>query len=152
MAALKIKILPRFIFVFRSLILPILQVVLYEIQRDFNFFVWGEKRPRLKIGLLQRSKFEGGIAAPNITLYYQAVLLDNWAQWWNPSVKQCWEIVQLDILQVLSEWALSVKFSSALDSRNNHIKILSRLWKKLQDLLPPGQSPLYGFRNLAFAL
>lgn len=95
--------------------------------------------------LLQQKKEEGGIALPNITIYYQAALLDNLVQWWNTKATHSWQIEQIFVEQPLSMWALSVISSSLIVTRNNHIKTLTRMWKKLQGHLAPGQSPLASF-------
>lgn len=90
-------------------------------------------------------KEEGGIAVPSITVYYQAVLLDNLVQWWNVKAKYSWEMKQIFVKQPLSEWPLSVIYSPNMDASNINVKILSRLWKKLKGCLAPGQLPLASF-------
>lgn len=40
-AVLKIKVLPRFIFLFRNLILPLSAKMLTDVQCLFNDFIWG---------------------------------------------------------------------------------------------------------------
>lgn len=101
--ALKMKVLLKFIFLFRNLILLIPVKVLIGIQSMFTSFVWDQKRPRFKAALLQKSKEEGSISLSNVLLYYQAVVLDYLVQWWNPSGKQSWECEQLDIPFPLTE-------------------------------------------------
>lgn len=89
-AALQMKILPRFIFLFRNLILPISTKVLSKVQCLFNEFIWDQKKSRIKISLLQKSKEEGGIVVPNVLLYYQAAVLEYLAQWWDLTGKISW--------------------------------------------------------------
>lgn len=79
-AALKMKILPRFNFVFQSLILAIPQGVLNRIQWEFNIFVCGGKKSRIKMGLLQWKREERSIAVSNIFLYHWAALLEHLVQ------------------------------------------------------------------------
>lgn len=76
----------------------------------FNSFVWDQKKPRIKAALLQKPREEGGIALPNVLLCYQAAVLEHLVQWWSPSVKQSWEIEQLDVPFPLTEWVLSMNF------------------------------------------
>lgn len=75
---------------------------------------WAYCRRRKRMGVY--------IAAPNITLYYQAALLDSLIQWRIPATKHCWMIEQLSTIQPLSEWALLLKFPEPLNSRNPHIR------------------------------
>lgn len=77
-AALKMAILPKFIFVLPSVILSIPLTPL-NTQHEFNPFIWSGKKPRWRINLL-REKEGGGLSVPNIVLYYQAALLENFAQ------------------------------------------------------------------------
>lgn len=61
-AALKMVILPKFIFAFCSLLLSIPLTMLNNRQREFIQFIWSGKKPRWQLSLLQKEKEEGGIS------------------------------------------------------------------------------------------
>lgn len=90
---------------------------------------------------LQRKKEEGWMV-PKILLYYQADLL---MQWWNSLLQYMWEFEQLRSSQLRTDWALTVNFSPPLVSLNRYVRVLSSVWKKLLNILAPGQSPLATF-------
>lgn len=117
--------------------------MIYSVSLIHLFGVGGNRDYRCTCCSKERRK--GVQSAPNITLYYQVALLDNLVQWWNSRIKYSWEIEQMSVNQSFSEWALSVIFSSSAASHNNNVKILSRMWKRLQGYLAPGQLPLASF-------
>lgn len=41
----------------------------------FNMFIWGERKPRIKHEILQQSIEDGGLATPNVIMYYHATIL-----------------------------------------------------------------------------
>lgn len=62
-AALKIKVLSRFVFIFRSLILPILLKILKGIQKMFVDFIWeGKEKPRVKTQIMQQEEEDQGLS------------------------------------------------------------------------------------------
>lgn len=64
----------------------------------------------MRMALLQQGARERCVALPNIAMYYQAALLENMLQWWDPSAKQCWRIEQLGLDLLLTEWILNISF------------------------------------------
>lgn len=64
------KVLPKFVFLFRSLILPLPSKTLSEIQCIFNNFVWDWKKSKIKASILHKKKGQGGLALPSVMIYY----------------------------------------------------------------------------------
>lgn len=58
---------------------------------------------------MQKTKDHGGLALPSTSLYYQATLLENLMQWWNPNDKLDWELEQFGVITPLIEWTLTMK-------------------------------------------
>lgn len=50
--------------------------MLDDIQHLFNVFIWDGKRPSITAGILPQEKEYGGVALPNVVLYYRAALLE----------------------------------------------------------------------------
>lgn len=78
-AALKMKRLPKFLFVFQNLILLIPHNILSEIKRLFNTFIWDWTHSRIKASVLQPRK--------EFSRYYNFIVSCHNAgkllQWWN---------------------------------------------------------------------
>jgi hypothetical protein len=82
-AAVKMNILPKFLFLFQMI--PILKKddSLEEWQRGINKFVWAGKKPRVKLKIIQDERERGGLKMPNLKLYYDAVALSAISYWLN---------------------------------------------------------------------
>lgn len=74
---LKLTILPRILF--------LLQMVPGQFK-----FVWGGKKPRLAMTLLQRSKLTGGLGIPNVFQYYQVIALQRVLNWRSHPTLKLW--------------------------------------------------------------
>lgn len=71
----KMTLLPRLLYLFRSLPIPIKKAQLLQFQSKIIKFVWGSKGHRCSKDVLFRSKRQGGLALPNIWWYYHAAQL-----------------------------------------------------------------------------
>lgn len=147
-SALKMKILPKLLFIFRSLILHIPKGVLFQIQKIFNTFVWMDRKPRIRATLLQQKQTKGGLALPNVAHYYQAAMLDHASQWMNASSRRMWELEQRGIAVPLSEWMLGT--SQTVNTSHTMTKILVSFWKKHREKVILGLSPLASFCGIPF--
>lgn len=81
---------------------------LHNIQQIISKFVWQEKKPRIRMGTLNKNIRDGGIAMPNLVNYYYAARLVNNKYCMPQRQKIYWGADQLGILLPLSEWALLV--------------------------------------------
>lgn len=64
--ALKMKVLPHLLFIFRALIISVPQKMLIEIQNMFDKFAWNGKKPRIGNAVLQQTRRCRGLASSNI--------------------------------------------------------------------------------------
>lgn len=83
LAAIKMILLPKFIFVFLNAILDIFSKLLKKIQNIVNKFIGGGKKTRLRMSLVERTLQEGGITHSNKVKYYEAAQLTACLEWWN---------------------------------------------------------------------
>lgn len=70
-----------------------------------NTFLWKDKKPRVKVELLQQIS-KAGIAYPSICKYYQASRLAAMALWWKEEEIDTWVFEQQGITTPLKEWVL----------------------------------------------
>lgn len=98
MAVIKMKVLPRLLFVFLLVILKLTKSRIGEIQKKLEHCIWEGKKSRDKKAVLQQSRKEGGLAFPNLWRYYQASLLENVIQWWNQANKDSWDTEQQNLV------------------------------------------------------
>ncbi|XP_041427773.1 Golgi phosphoprotein 3-like B isoform X1 [Xenopus laevis] len=88
--AVKMLILPRILYKFRALPIPLCTPFFHQLQRILNLFIWNYKRPRLSQKVMQASKRKAGLACPNVLTYYRAIILDQLADWHLPSGTKQW--------------------------------------------------------------
>lgn len=72
---LKTFILPRFLFLFRMLLLTIPNTDLQNWQRSLNNFLWSDRRHRISFQALRQSVRKGGMGIPDLYYYYVAANL-----------------------------------------------------------------------------
>lgn len=73
--AVKMTLLPRLLYLFRSLPIPIKKISLYKLQSKIIRFVWGKKGHRCSKELLFCLKTQGGLGLPKLWWYHQAAQL-----------------------------------------------------------------------------
>lgn len=118
-AAVKMKIIPKFIFVFHTLVLSLPLVTWRRIQASLSKFIWAYKKPRMKISTMQQTKSHGGIALSNILI--EAIL-----QWWSEDSRDIWEWEQEVESVSLRESVLSVRDHPDIQTNNMTANILSK--------------------------
>lgn len=74
-------ILPRLLYLLRSLPIRIPQSFFKQLQSLLIRFLWGHKRPRIKFALLTRPKDRGGMGLPHFQNYYMAAHLTRVIDW-----------------------------------------------------------------------
>uniref|UniRef100_A0A8C5LYE2 Reverse transcriptase n=1 Tax=Leptobrachium leishanense TaxID=445787 RepID=A0A8C5LYE2_9ANUR len=74
-AALKMSLLPKLLYLFRALPIALPRTYLLNLQSVLSKFVWRGKRPRVRAALLNQSIEGGGIGVPNVLMYYKASML-----------------------------------------------------------------------------
>uniref|UniRef100_A0A8C5QWS4 Reverse transcriptase domain-containing protein n=1 Tax=Leptobrachium leishanense TaxID=445787 RepID=A0A8C5QWS4_9ANUR len=74
-AALKMSLLPKLLYLFRALPMALPRSYLPNLQSVLSRFVWRGKRPRVRAALLNQSIENGGMGVPNVLMYYKASML-----------------------------------------------------------------------------
>lgn len=72
---IKMSILPKFLYLFQSIPLPLPASFFSTLRRHFTYFIWNNKRPRLRLSLLHLPYERGGLRLPHMKLYYWAAQL-----------------------------------------------------------------------------
>lgn len=105
-AAIKMKILLKFLFLFQAVVLWLTKSKLRQIQRMIENFVWAGKKARVSSNSLQKPKEGVGLLAfPNIERYYYAALMAYIVHWFDQE-DNSWDLEQLHIEIPLKEWCL----------------------------------------------
>uniref|UniRef100_A0A670K732 Reverse transcriptase domain-containing protein n=1 Tax=Podarcis muralis TaxID=64176 RepID=A0A670K732_PODMU len=81
MEAIKMNILPKMLFLFQNI--PVIRgpKIFKDWQKTLSRFIWQGRRPRIRFKLLTDRKERGGLAVPNLKLYYEAACLC-WVKDW----------------------------------------------------------------------
>lgn len=129
-AAVKMKILPTFLFLFQNGILHIPQVFLNKIQSLFNKFIWHYKKLRMCSIVLKLNPQQGGLVILNVHLYnndHHAATLLAMMQWWKSSNKLSWHMDHSADDNPLSVVAL-LPGNINLGTRNLNCIVFQRIW------------------------
>lgn len=94
---LKMSILPKFIYLIQALPIHIPPFFFRQIHALFIRFVWAHKRPRLRRSQMTLPKQFGGLALPDIRLYYMASHLGRILDWRRNGSSKLW--IQLEQAQ-----------------------------------------------------
>lgn len=74
-AAVTMKVLPRYLFIFQNVILYIPQAILNKIQGLLNRFIRNYKKPCVISAVLKLNPQQGELEISQFNLYYHAVIL-----------------------------------------------------------------------------
>ena len=72
---IKMTILPKFLYLFQSLPMPLPKSFFKEINRAFCRFIWNNRKPRLRLRLLYLPYDRGGLQMPSLQWYYWSAQL-----------------------------------------------------------------------------
>ena len=72
---MKMTVLPKVLYLFQTLPIPVPYVLLRKLQTDLLKFTWNYKRHRIPHSVLTAPRSEGGLAFPDLVRYYQAAQL-----------------------------------------------------------------------------
>lgn len=92
-SAIRSFIFPKYLFFFWTAAMNITQPLLNLWQTTLTDFIWSFKRPRLPRQLLTASRASGGLAVPNLSLYYDATLLLTLLKNCNPEYTADWKTI-----------------------------------------------------------
>lgn len=93
-ASVKMVILPKLLYLFQTLPIPVPSAELQKIQADMIRYIWNYKRHRIPRSVLLASRTDGGLSFPDITKYYQAAQLRALASWFTQRSYNKWTEIE----------------------------------------------------------
>lgn len=90
LAAYKMLILPKLIYFFRALPIPIPTSFFTAMQKQLLNFVWAGKRARFPVSLQRLHKSVGGLGTPSLKDYYMEAILDQLKGWFEQPTTKPW--------------------------------------------------------------
>lgn len=151
---IKMTILPKLLYLFRVLPIPIPAYYLRIIQRKANSFIWGSSKPRTKLHTLYLPKLNGGLGCPNFASYYRAAHIATLTKYHTQHESPLWvsiEAADCDPLSIANLLWLSPRDRRGLG--NPITKHFISMWDKykLRNQLQSLHNPLLSFyKNPAF--
>ncbi len=118
-STVKMNILPRVNFVFFMLPFFPSPNFFKEMNSLISKFIWGGKRPRVSLSVLQRAKPHGSLALPNLMLYHLAFQIRAMRVWVDTHSKVPWRSIESD--RVLPHRLQDLPFTG-VGSRSLHQK------------------------------
>lgn len=94
--AVKMNVLPRLLYLFRTLPVEVSQTQFREWDKWIARFIWHGKKPRIKFRSLQLSKAKGGAMLPCLQYYYYASQVIPLLQWCNPNLTAKWKSIEFN--------------------------------------------------------
>lgn len=85
---------PKYLFLFQTASLNVTQSLLNSWQRILTDFIWSFKKSCLPWRLLMASKALGGLAVPNLSLYYDAMILSTLLKHCNEEYTADWKVIE----------------------------------------------------------
>lgn len=152
-AVIKMVLLPKLILVFLNTILKIPYSMLNSIQAIINTFIWGHKKPRICLAIVEKRLQDGGVAIPNIRKYYDAAMLTACEKWWNMANNEASLILEQENSGgSLADWLVQkVPARSDIAQANWIVKSLSKIWLKYKKyLMPPYFRNVWNILILSF--
>lgn len=86
----KMTILPKINYRLQMLPVKIPQSFFKIIKTILLKYIWLNKKPRIKYTLITRKKEHGGLAVPDISRYYKAIVLTRMLEWTNKKNEKKW--------------------------------------------------------------
>lgn len=133
LAAFKMSILPKILYVFRTLPIQIPLTFFSNIRKIISKFLWSNGKSRCAHDILRRHRRVGGMGVPDIQDYYTATLLDQLRFWFTQPNTKPWcsleqEAIPLGSLQsLLHAIAISPNIKIGMDHPTISVSILA--WK-----------------------
>uniref|UniRef100_A0A8C5PIJ7 Reverse transcriptase domain-containing protein n=1 Tax=Leptobrachium leishanense TaxID=445787 RepID=A0A8C5PIJ7_9ANUR len=87
---LKMNALPRILYLLQTIPLNLPAHFIHAFRKSFVEFIWAGSRPRLQFAVMCRPKSQGGLALPDIRLYYYASQLTRILDWMSPTSTKRW--------------------------------------------------------------
>jgi len=131
----KMNILPRFNFLFFMLPLGPPPSYFKDIHSMISSFIWDGRRPRVRLNTLQRPKLLGGLAVPNVELYYWSFQIRALSKWLDPQSTTAWRLIES--AKILPHKLQDILFSSVTNKtiKESFGPIIAnsiQVWKKAE--------------------
>uniref|UniRef100_A0A803K2X3 Reverse transcriptase domain-containing protein n=1 Tax=Xenopus tropicalis TaxID=8364 RepID=A0A803K2X3_XENTR len=134
-AAVKMSILPKFLYLFETLPVKIRPKTLNKIQKTIHKFIWSNCRHRIPQSVLMSPLQHGGLGVPVLKKYYEAAQLRQLLAWSHWTPQTTWGHIENDM-------AGDIHINSLIWTTNDNHKIpptslnstrlTLQLWNKLQ--------------------
>ena len=92
--AIRMNVLPRFLFLFQTIPLYICVNTFKIWETMIGTFIWDDKKPRVKMKNLTMAKEKGGLALPNLKHYYMAAQMKHICIWLNDNSEAKWRSIE----------------------------------------------------------
>jgi len=87
---IKMNILPKLLYLFQSIPSYLKSSFFKDFNKHLLKFIWNNKMPRIKLSKLMKPKDKGGIALPNLQLYFWAAQIKNMISWCSERTNSIW--------------------------------------------------------------
>lgn len=102
LAAYKMLILPKLMYIFRALPIPAPASFFRSMQKQLSNFVWVGKRPRCSPEIQTKNKLVGGMGLPILKDYHTSVVMDQLKNWFTDPIEKPWCQLELSWLNKIS--------------------------------------------------
>lgn len=135
-ASIKMTILPKLLYLFQTLPIPVPHSHLSKLQSDLFKFTWNYKRHRIPRSVMMAARSDGGLAFPNLIKYYQATQLRAIASWFTQRSYNRWtEIEKIWLAPTHPNNLLwSARAEVPPERSLGTVSHLRRLWNKLSNV------------------
>ena len=153
-AAVKMTLLPKLLYLYRVLPISIPAHYFRIIQRRVSSFVWGTSRPRIKPQILHRPKSAGGLGYPSFVNYYRAAQMATIVKYHAKQEAPLWvsiEAMECDPISISNLLWITPKQRKHIT--NPIMKHSLSLWDKIKNkhrLMSPSAPLLSFIKNPAF--
>lgn len=96
-SAVKMNVLPRLLYLFRSLPIEVNENQFKEWDKWISRFIWQGRKPRIKYATLQLSKGKGGLGLPCLKNYYYTTQITPLLYWCNEAYTARWKEMEASL-------------------------------------------------------
>lgn len=130
-SVIKMSILPKIMYLLQNLPIITNEIPFKKWNKDLSDFIWNGKKPRIKMKLLYDVVERGGVALPNLKLYYQASVITWILDWIRLEKLKLLNLEHADMIYGIHGYLLYDK-NKVNQEFSNHIirKSLLNVWKK----------------------
>uniref|UniRef100_A0A8C5PW05 Reverse transcriptase domain-containing protein n=1 Tax=Leptobrachium leishanense TaxID=445787 RepID=A0A8C5PW05_9ANUR len=131
---IKMNLLPRLLYVFQTVPIPVAAEFFVTLRSLILKFIWSKGKPRVRYETLCRAKSRGGLALPDIKLYFYATQLTRVLDWSLTSAEKLWLDLEEEIMEA-PLWTLP--WIRPRDSRDRQAqwsipRATLHLWRKIR--------------------